>query len=170
MSSVIIDMPAYGPGQAGSRPPGQAVPPVIIDAPSLQSLRQKYAFSAVTLVFWALWFYLWLPLVSALAWLFGVETIYQYMIVLDGYQAFLELLGWYALTVLLIGISLVGWALYNQVRFRGKERRLPHSPLKNGDIAPYFGVGAPDLSAWQHASRLVIQYDEDGRIKGVVTQ
>ena len=93
---------------------------LIIDDPGLQKLRHRYAYSAVTLTFWVIWIYLWLPLISFLSWVVGLNLFYKEMIVQNGYQLFFGLVGWYVLVVLIIGSILLGWAGYNLFRFRGK--------------------------------------------------
>ena len=97
--------------------------PLIIKRPNLQTLRQKYTNTIVTLAFWALWFYLWIPLISLVAWLFGIEIFYEEFILMEGYHLLLSLFFRYGMVTLLISICLLGWAFYNQLRYRRKDRR-----------------------------------------------
>ncbi len=133
---------------------------LIIDQPSLQTLWQKYSYGFLTLVAWSLWLYLWLPLINLIAWLLGFKVFYQHMIVLGGYAGFLQLLGVYFVIILLIGMTLLSWALYNQIRFRGKDRRGAVPPARNEDVARFFGVSEEELQAAQKTRRLVISFDE----------
>ena len=79
----------------------------LIERPDLQSPQQRTLYGALTLAFWALWFYLWLPVLALLAWALGFQQAYKYMVVLDGYQQLLRLLGIYSLIILLLGGGLL---------------------------------------------------------------
>ena len=41
---------------------------LIIDKPALQALPDRLVWAAVTAVFWLIWFYLWLPWITLVAW------------------------------------------------------------------------------------------------------
>lgn len=138
---------------------------LIIDTPSLQSLRQKYTYAVLTLLFWLVWFYLWLPLVSLLAWLFGIDVFYEHMIVLEGLKGLLELLGWYAMVIALIGCILVIWSSYNLLRFGGKNKRTHNPPVRLDEIASCYALEPAALVAAREAKTLTIQQDEQGSIK-----
>src|ERR1017187_7341901 len=45
----------------------------IIDRPSLQTARQRLIYGSVTLGFWVLWIYLWLPIVGLIGWALGIR-------------------------------------------------------------------------------------------------
>ncbi len=142
---------------------------LIINNPSLQTLRERFSASFITFVFWAVWIYLWLPLLSLLAWLVGINLFYQRMIVESGLKPFFELAGWYILTVLLIAMAVMGWAGYNRFRYGGrKERRRGVHVVEHGDIARQFGVDADKLRVWQREKRLAIHHDEIGEIVQIV--
>jgi biofilm PGA synthesis protein PgaD len=136
--------------------------PLIIESPNLQDLRQRYAFAALTLVFWVVWFYLWIPLVSLVAWLMGIEVFYDQMILLDGLRGLRDLLGWYGLVIALLGLSLGGWAWYNFKRFGGREKRRDSPLLEPEAIAGHFGLTEGQLAAAKSAQRLVIVHDDGG--------
>ncbi len=143
---------------------------LIIDQPSLQTLWQKYSYGIFTLLAWSLWLYLWLPLINLIAWLLGFKVFYQHMIVLGGYVGFLQLLGIYFVIILLIGTTLLSWALYNQIRFRGKDRREAVPPATNEDVARFFGVNEEDLQSAQKTRRLVISFDEENESIQILKQ
>ncbi len=141
--------------------------PLIIERPELQSLRQRYAYAMLTLLFWILWFYLWIPLVSLVAWLFGFKLFYQHMIVLQGLQGLLDLAGWYGLVIAMLGISLLGWALYNQLRFRGREKRRYQEMIKPHELAAFYRIDPKLIPRLQHAKRILISHDESGHIQAI---
>lgn len=134
---------------------------LIIERPDLQTLWQKYSYGFFTALAWTIWLYLWLPLVSLIAWLFGVRVFYEHMILLGGYRGFLQLLTLYTMAVLFIAAVLIVWALSNQLRFRGKERREPIQPATNEDVARFFNISADAVAQAQRAGRVVIAFDEE---------
>ena len=138
--------------------------PLIISRPDLQTLRQKYAFAFLTFLFWLIWFYLWLPLISLLAWLFGVEIIYEHMIVLEGFYGLVDLLGWYLSVILLIGLTLLCWSRYNLTRFRGRSKRTHVDTVSGHQLADFFNVDRQSVDASRHARTIYVSHDANGQI------
>lgn len=154
--------------QSGSR--HSFLKPPLIDRPDLQSAQQRTLYGLLTLAFWALWFYLWLPLVALLAWALGFQQAYKYMVVLDGYQQLLRLLGIYSLIILLLGGGLVLWASYSIYRFRGIERRSAHREISSAALAKHFGQPPELVARWQSMKQLYVTHDQGGRIARVEAQ
>ncbi len=142
--------------------------PFIINRPDLQTLRQRFGYSFLTLLFWLVWFYLWIPLLSLVGWIFGIDLIHDEMIVREGIQALIELLGWYFLVIFLISAVLGAWAMVNLLRFRGKERRGPRPVVGDVSLAGDFSVTSEQVALWRECKRLVISHDVDGNITNVV--
>jgi len=150
-----------------SRSRHRALKSPLIERSDLQSPRQRTLYGALTLAFWAFWFYLWLPLLALLAWTLGVQQAYKYMIVLQGYQDVIRLFGLFCLVVLLLGGALVVWALYNIIRFRGVERRVDALPVTFAEIGRDFGQDPKNVAHWQSEQRLYVTHDQEGRIAKV---
>ena len=151
--------------KSGSGP--HAPRPLIIERPDLQSPPQRVVSAGLTVFFWALWAYLWLPVFALLGWAFGVRRFYDEMFARSGSQAVLELIGWYGLVVTVLAGSLVGWALYNIARFRGSDRRTAAATVAVAQVAELAGVDADTLRGWQRARVLYVTHDESGRIEAV---
>lgn len=147
-----------------SRPRHIALKSPLIERPDLQSPRQRTLFGALTLLFWAFWIYLWLPLLALLAWSLGIQQAFKYMVVLDGFQEVIEVLGMYSLIILLLGGGLVLWATYNIVRFRGVEQRTASLPVTAAEIGRDFGQDPMAVAGWQAEKRLCVSHDDAGRI------
>ena len=143
--------------------------PLIINRPSLQSSQQRIIYPVLTFLFWLLWIYIWLPLVSLIAWGFGVQLYYDEMILNHGLEALMNMAGIYAMVVLLIGTMLISWAVYNLKRFRNKERRSAIEKLSNEKLAEHFHVDTGDLTRWHDASRMVVHLNEKGDVERVET-
>ena len=143
--------------------------PLIIDRPSLQSSSQRMIYPVITFAFWILWIYIWLPLVSLVAWGFGVQLFYDEMILESGLEAFTELAGTYGVVIILLGASLISWALYNWRRFRNKERRSATGLLSTEELAEYFQVDIDELLICHDANRIVVHHNERGDVERVET-
>ncbi len=141
--------------------------PLIINRPDLQSSSQRMIYPIITFAFWMLWIYIWLPLFSLIAWGFGVQLFYDEMILERGFEAFLELATTYGVVIILLGGSLISWALYNWMRFRNKERRSMAKLLSAEEMAEYFQVDTEELVVWHGVNRVVVHHNEQGDIEQV---
>jgi biofilm PGA synthesis protein PgaD len=138
----------------------------IIDKPQWQTAKQRAVFGSVTVLFWALWIYLWLPVLAAIGWLLGLNIAYREMVVKHGYIELLEQLGLYGFVVAILGGSLLTWAYYNFFRFRGVERRKERPRVTLEEISARYQIAPEELRRWIGAARLVIHHGADGRVLG----
>jgi len=141
--------------------------PLIINRPELQSTGQRVIYPVITFIFWILWIYIWLPLLSLIAWGFGVQLFYDEMILENGAEVFFKLAGNYAMIIILMTAVLLSWAQYNWVRFRKKERRRVAKTLSPEEVAEYFQVNTEELMAWHDAKRVVVKHNERGDVERV---
>lgn len=58
----------------------------------------------------------------------------------------------------------IGWARYNQFRFRGKSRRKAAGPVTPDDLAAFYGLEPRQIETWQDAKILTVHHDKKGRI------
>jgi len=140
---------------------------LIINRPELQSTSQRVIYPLITFAFWILWIYIWLPLLSLIAWGFGVQLFYDEMILENGAEVFFKLAGNYAMIIILMAAALLGWARYNWVRFRKKERRRAAETLSPEEVAEYFQVDTEELIIWHDAKRVVVQHNQQGDVERV---
>ena len=141
--------------------------PLIIDRPDLQTLAQRYGFLTLTFFFWFAWIYLWLPLISVLAWFFELRIVYDQMVLLQGAQSLFDNLRVYRWVFLCIAGVYVTWALVNNWRFRGRSRRSEVDAVPMRDIAQVFGLEPHALGEHQNAKTVTITHDEFGQINAV---
>jgi poly-beta-1,6-N-acetyl-D-glucosamine biosynthesis protein PgaD len=64
-------------------------------------------------------------------------------------------------------IIYLGWAIYNMLRFRGRQRRKPRAPVAPEDLANMYGFSPETVVAWQEASSLVMHHDTEGHLTDV---
>jgi poly-beta-1,6-N-acetyl-D-glucosamine biosynthesis protein PgaD len=134
-----------------------------IDAPELLTRRQRTAGALITAVMWGAYAYLWLPLVSLLAWGLGVEFAYEAMVRAGGASALRTALFWYAVMLLAVVLTVSIWSLLNKWRFAGSNRRTAHSAVADESMADYFGVTLGDLARLRSAPRVELDIDALGR-------
>ncbi|WP_376697323.1 poly-beta-1,6-N-acetyl-D-glucosamine biosynthesis protein PgaD [Wenzhouxiangella sp. EGI_FJ10305] len=137
--------------------------PEIIYRPDLQPSGRRALFSAITLVAWILWFYLFMPLLSLGAWWFGVESFRHYM--LDPERSgYLLTLTAYAIVVAVTALVIIGWSRYNQVRFSGPDRRHHMPPVTNEMIQEKFQLDAEMLQRVQKAKAIELDFEKGGKL------
>jgi poly-beta-1,6-N-acetyl-D-glucosamine biosynthesis protein PgaD len=139
--------------------------PPIINRPDLQSFQQKYGQSLITVLFWILFFFFMRPLIGMVGWFFGLQLFTEIMLVKGGYHALLALLGWYLAIIILMGIVLKCWSLYNLLRYgRHEKRHRQPAPITVGEVAQHFQVDVGHLKTWQTTRRVNLEHDESGRL------
>jgi len=135
----------------------------IINRPDLQSFEQKYGQSFITVLFWVLFFFFMRPLIGMVGWYFGFQLFTDIMIAQGGYEALLELLVWYVGVIVLMGLILEGWALYNLFRYGRNEKRTNQpEPVKVEAVARHFQIDVDRLRNLQVARRVVLEHDDRG--------
>ncbi|CAB3631536.1 MAG: poly-beta-1,6-N-acetyl-D-glucosamine biosynthesis protein PgaD [Achromobacter pulmonis] len=79
----------------------------------------------------------------------------------------LHTLGSYAALALLNAAVLVAWAVYNHLRFAGKDRRQPIAPLDDRRLATSFAVTPRQITQLRAARIAVIHHGGDGQIQAI---
>jgi biofilm PGA synthesis protein PgaD len=137
--------------------------PLILNMPHLVSPLTKFVSTAVTVLFWCFFLYLWAPLLILLAGLIGFhsasETIY-----IDEAGEFTRLTLSYFLVVFLLGGALLMWALQEYLRFRNVNRRRRPAPAEVSDLAAYLDIEEGVLAEWQQTRRMVAHHDKTGNV------
>jgi len=147
---------------------GQAYPDcLIIDQPDLKSMPQLLGEGILTVLFWGFWFYLWLPLISLLAWGFGVQIFYKQMVALGGFSGFIQHLNVFISGVALVSGAIAVWSLYNLKRYGFYNRRNRLLETDMVQLAATFNMAGQKLSEIQLAKRIVFSFAENDSIKEV---
>lgn len=134
----------------------------VIYLPHRQHRAKRTFYGVMTLVAWAVYAYLWLPLATLVLWVVGVRLSYIELYLRDQ-RLDAALLVTLPLLLLACAILLIGWAEYNRLRFRGRERRLALVDVDNVEIA--LALSAPPAlgAALLGAQRAVLAMDPEGR-------
>ncbi len=140
--------------------------PEIIYRPELQPRPQRLAFSGITVMAWAVWFYLFLPLLSVLAWWLGAEYFAHYMLEPGGRGYFVTLTG-YAVVIAIAALIILGWSRYNQFRFSGRDRRAHQPDVSDEMTSARFHVRPEMLERIRASQVMEFDLDAHGRIEQV---
>ena len=97
--------------------------PLIIERPELQNGLQRWSYRGLTAMFWVLWLYLFMPLLSVLAWAAGMMVVYEVMVQNLALSELWHLLKVYGSGVGFLLVVYLGYAFSGFLRFRNVERR-----------------------------------------------
>jgi biofilm PGA synthesis protein PgaD len=140
--------------------------PLIIDRPTLLPMSRRLGWGLVTLFFWAVWVYLWTPLLTLAAWGFGFYRVYSEFRWEVEVMELRRLVVIYFLIASALGGSLLLWAFSEYMRFHNKNRRVMPLPTTPRDLAIDAGLQAGDLVSWQNGRCLVAHHDHHGALLG----
>lgn len=137
--------------------------PVYIDRPDLQGKRQRGLLGLLNLIGWMIWIYLFVPLFTLLAWLFGYYRFDRYVIH-DAQNDALEQLEILLVMIIFMNLALLAWAMYNYLRFYDNERRSKTANVSNSQIAHFYELDTAQVEAAQQQQLLTFYYDDHGKI------
>jgi biofilm PGA synthesis protein PgaD len=139
---------------------------LVIEQPELQPRTQRAIYGAVTAVAWVVWAYLWLPLVTLIAWYFGVRAFIREIVIPD--RVTLLLTGvTYLAVIAVLGGALLAWSQYNLRRFGGAERRLEPRPIEREEVLAWFDISSGTLDAMQDEGSMVVEHGAQGEVTRV---
>lgn len=142
--------------------------PLIINQPGLQRPLDRALWATVTWAFWSLWFVLWLPLITLIAWGFGIHSGFDQMVNRLGYLELVRLMPNYALVVGGAGLVHIGWAYSQYLRFHGRVPGAVRETVSSLEIAATLGLNPVNLQNWQCERRLTAHHHADGRLLHVI--
>jgi poly-beta-1,6-N-acetyl-D-glucosamine biosynthesis protein PgaD len=107
--------------------------------------------------------YLWVPLVSLLAWAMGFEFAYDVMVRAGGARDLLPILLEYLVVVSIIFSAFTIWSVSNRLRFRDLNRRSRRAPVKDEALSEYFQIPISQIAAMRSRQVIHVSIDEEGR-------
>lgn len=135
-----------------------------IDAPELLTGSQRARDTLMTAAMWLVYLYLWVPLLSLVAWLLGLELAYDVMIRSGGARDLGSVLIVYLVIIVVIFCGVTTWSLTNRYRFGHLHRRKAQRQVSDAEMSQYFGVAAGMLDTLRSARRVRVDVDEQGGI------
>lgn len=136
--------------------------PPIIDHTPTRGPGKRLASGALTAAAWSIYAWLWVPLITAVAWFVGVRTVYLRLYLYDN-EIDPFLLAALPLIALICGVLLIGWAEYNRARFANADRRRRRETIDDEQVRVALGA-TPALAAKLRDGRIVqVALDDDAR-------
>jgi len=136
---------------------------IYFSAPEEMSAREKARDTLITAILWAVYLYLWVPLVSLLAWALGFEFAYEVMVRAGGARDLLPILLEYAVVVSIIFSAFTIWSVSNRLRYKDLERRTRRVAVSDAALATYFRIPQSQIAAMRSRQVIHISIDEEGR-------
>lgn len=140
--------------------------PLIIDQPSLVPMSSRVGWGVITTFFWAIWLYLWLPLITLAAWSFGFYQAHTYFHWDYQVAELKRLMAVYSVVVAALGSILLLWAFSEYLRFHNKHRRSSAEPVSPKELSQQCGLSSLDIAAWQKMRCAIAYHDENGGFIG----
>jgi len=136
-------------------------PPLEDNAKLRSTVRSATELSFTTLM-WALWIYLFMPLISLVLWIVGLPYIYQKLFQEEVLHQLLDLLSRMGWVVLIAFLLLRGWGVYNYLIFGKHNRRKRSAVVTAEELGRHFNVTAEDVHILQQSKEIVWTklYDE----------
>lgn len=124
---------------------------------------QRALWSLVTLLAWLLWLYMWLPLLTLVAWLAGLHTAWLELSVADHGSQVADLLAILG-DALVCAMIFAAWAYYNQARFAHRTRRRKEpAPVALAEEALALDVDPHEAQLLREQQHSTLVFDRDAR-------
>lgn len=136
---------------------------IINKSSKLSWLRKLTAFS-LSLLFWCILFYLWQPLLITFLDYFEIGQVVEREILAARVNTLIETFVSYGIVVLILAITFIIWAKYNQINYGRNEKRTFRKNIPDQDIAEYFKIPENDLKHWQQQKNLTVSLSEQNDI------
>ncbi len=143
------------------------IPELVLRA-DLVPVAKRGLFALIATIGWLLWLYLLLPLGALLAWWFGYQRLELFVLSNPGKT--IETLQIYSIVILAGGLLFIFWAVYNWMRFRGKDRRGSPAPVDAERIGGSFHIPGEWVLRAQHSSRLVFHFNDHADITAIASE
>jgi biofilm PGA synthesis protein PgaD len=148
------------------------MPEIIIeDKPELRGAARTTVEWVFTTLMWALWLYLFLPMVTVVLWAAGLHYLYHTVIEPAVLTQVIEMSIRLVVFVLLVFIALRGWGYYNYYAFGRLNRRKQSAAITPADLARHFGLSEHRLRMLQNEKEIVLsndfeEFEEDQMLSG----
>ncbi|QAU22925.1 poly-beta-1,6-N-acetyl-D-glucosamine biosynthesis protein PgaD [Dyella sp. M7H15-1] len=135
----------------------------IISRPERQKPLQRVLFTVITMLAWTLWMSLWLPLITLIAWLLGLQDIYIKLGLNHPFRGVSDL-GLPLRVGIVAALSLGAWAFYNRMRFAGKQKRRANRFIELAEMAPALETAVHTAQRLRASRRLVVHFNDNGEM------
>ncbi len=141
---------------------------LIIEKPGVLNLRQRYIDNTLKFLIAVTWFYLMIPVLTLVNWLFAYAFFNQNLILLEGYKEYqTETSRIYLLIILGMFVFMMLWSKFNRLLDYERDQKQFITPVSTQQLASDFQLPVDDIKAWRKVKRMKVHYDDNGRISAV---
>lgn len=137
---------------------------LIISAKNVQPLFSRIRDVLLTALLWFAYIYLMEDFFRFLTTIFNWLVFNERTPELAADFKVLKTIECYLMVVVVNSCILLAWAMYNQVRFRGKERRKPLPAIGAPDLARLYNVQSQEVIEWQKLKIMTMYHDAYGNL------
>lgn len=138
--------------------------PLIISAKNVQPLFSRIVDVLLTIVLWIAYIYLMDDFFRFLTTIFYWAVFNVATPELPAAFKILHTMEYYLIIIVINSGILLSWAMYNQIRFRGKERRKPIPAIGAADLAQLYNVKPEEVAEWQRLKIITMHHDAYGNL------
>lgn len=131
-----------------------------------QPRLRRTAWGFVTAVFWGMYVYLWMPVITFVLWVLGIRNAYFELYMREHRVEPFLLIALPSLALCAAAV-LIAWAEYNRWRFAGKDRRGAPASATLDEIALALGANAEVGAALNAGRVMVLHMDAQAIPRGV---
>lgn len=135
---------------------------LVIEASRAQTRAQRRTGTALAALGWLVWAALWAPLATLAAWAFLANRMFASA--REELARHIGTIAWPFGVGLGLGALLLGWALYNRVRFGRARRAREAPPAPAHELAREMHLHERQLRRCWRRRRIVAHHDEHGRL------
>jgi biofilm PGA synthesis protein PgaD len=133
---------------------------LIIERPELQTAVQRVGGITLTLICWAIWVYLVVPLLSLAAWVVGAHTVYTLMLQDLGVDDLVQKASYYGAGILVLVTVYLTWAMVSFFRYRNMSRRSAPEIPTDSSLGATHGLSGLQIQLLRSANRYVVSTED----------
>lgn len=126
-------------------------------------VKNKKGHYSLQFMGWLFWTFLFIPLFTAVLWVFQGNLIKNYIFA-EQFSVQLLNIVWLAIIVVCFGSALLLWASFNWIRYRKNDAVNKVGNVSNATLAEYLNISTEDLECMKKSKRVVLHYDEEGTL------
>jgi biofilm PGA synthesis protein PgaD len=114
----------------------------------------------LTVLMWVLYAYLWMPVISLLAWYVGYEFAFEMVEDAGGVENLTDLLKSFGISIAVIACIIISWSMSQYWRLHNKNRRTGSPPPEKGAEQEMWGITEVEFDRIRNGKIISLNIDE----------
>lgn len=136
--------------------------PPLIDQPEAVSRSRRTIAGVIALVGWLAYAWLWVPVLTLVAWAVGIRTVWQ-RLYLDHNALEPFILASLPVIAVACGLLLIGWAEYNRARFTDADERKRRKDVNEEAVGERLGASLQVVEALRAHRVVTVTLDDNAQ-------